>query len=133
MAFLGLKLILVVYSRHSLARVRQINAVLAKLTFYRSCAAQLWKFVDFMVTYRPSIFVHLVPFIRFQMMNINCETQGEQAFQQIIGQKLLGLHVPPQPTIVSLVKDLLLDLRVLQEEKRVIVFFASRYIAMVSD
>ncbi len=52
-------------------------------------------------------------------MNFRCETQGEQAFQQIIGQKLIGLHLPPQQTIVSLMKELLLDLRILREEKQV--------------
>ncbi len=68
LAFLGLKLILIVYSRHSLARARQIIATLAKLTFYRCCGVQLWKFLDFVVTYRPAIFMHMAPFFRFQVM-----------------------------------------------------------------
>ncbi|VDO03256.1 unnamed protein product, partial [Rodentolepis nana] len=54
------------------------------------------------------------------VLNFPCETQGEQAFQQIIGQKLIGLHLPPQQTIVSILKELLIDLRTLREEKQMI-------------
>eukprot|EP00108_Taenia_solium_P004580 TsM_000167300 transcript=TsM_000167300 gene=TsM_000167300 len=118
LAFLGLKLILIVYPRHTLAKSRHIIASLAKLAFYRCCGVQLWKFLDFVVTYRPSIFMHMAPFFRFQVLNFRCETQGEQAFQQIIGQKLIGLHLPPQQTIVTLLKELLLDLQILREEKQ---------------
>ncbi|VUZ45465.1 unnamed protein product, partial [Hymenolepis diminuta] len=99
---------------------RQIIASLAKLAFYRCCGVQLWKFLDFIVTNRPSIFMHMAPFFRFQVLNFPCETQGEQAFQQIIGQKLIGLHLPPQQTIVSLLKELLHDLRTLREEKQML-------------
>ncbi|KAL5112250.1 hypothetical protein TcWFU_006019 [Taenia crassiceps] len=120
LAFLGLKLILVVYPRHTLAKSRHIIASLAKLAFYRCCGVQLWKFLDFVVTYRPSIFMHMAPFFRFQVLNFQCETQGEQAFQQIIGQKLIGLHLPPQQTIVTLLKELLLDLQILREEKQML-------------
>ncbi|KAM3179477.1 hypothetical protein ACTXT7_000492 [Hymenolepis weldensis] len=127
LAFLGLKLILIVYPRHALAKSRYIIASLAKLAFYRCCGVQLWKFLDFIVTNRPSIFMHMAPFFRFQVLNFPCETQGEQAFQQIIGQKLIGLHLPPQQTIVSLLKELLLDLRTLREEKQ-----ASFYSVLIS-
>nr|CDS15467.1 protein unc 80 [Echinococcus granulosus] len=120
LAFLGLKLILIVYPRHALAKSRHIIAILAKLAFYQCCGVQLWKFLDFVVTYRPSIFMHMAPFFRFQVLNFKCETQGEQAFQQIIGQKLIGLHLPPQQTIVSLLKELLLDLQILREEKQML-------------
>uniref|UniRef100_A0A5K3ET37 Ras-GAP domain-containing protein n=1 Tax=Mesocestoides corti TaxID=53468 RepID=A0A5K3ET37_MESCO len=120
LSFLGLKLILIIYPRHALAKARCIIASLAKLAFYRCCGVQLWKFLDFVVTYRPSIFMHMAPFFRFQVLNFKCETQGEQAFQQIIGQKLIGLHLPPQQTILSLLKELLLDLKILREEKQMI-------------
>ncbi|VDK20530.1 unnamed protein product [Taenia asiatica] len=70
LAFLGLKLILIVYPRHTLAKSLHIIASLAKLAFYRCCGVQLWKFLDFVVTYRPSIFMHMAPFFRFQMLNL---------------------------------------------------------------
>ncbi|VDO06401.1 unnamed protein product [Rodentolepis nana] len=68
LAFLGLKLILIVYPRHALAKSRSIIASLAKLAFYRCCGVQLWKFLDFIVTTRPSIFMHMAPFFRFQVI-----------------------------------------------------------------
>ncbi|KAM7541478.1 hypothetical protein Aperf_G00000028420 [Anoplocephala perfoliata] len=127
LAFLGLKLILVVYPRHALARSRHIIASLAKLVFYRCCGVQLWKFLDFIVTFRPSIFMHMAPFFRFQVLNFKCETQGEQAFQQIIGQKLIGLHLPPQQTVVSLLRELILDLRMVREEKQMIILARQKH------
>ncbi|VEL25189.1 unnamed protein product, partial [Protopolystoma xenopodis] len=53
------------------------------------------------------------------MALIQCETQGEQAYQQIVSQKLIGLHLPTPRTAVALLRDLMLDLRRIREEMQV--------------
>lgn len=67
LGFLGLKLILVAYSRHASVRLRLLTATLTKLALSGRSGIQLWKFFDFLTTHRPPLFVHLLPFIRFKV------------------------------------------------------------------
>ncbi|KAL3318617.1 Protein unc-80 [Cichlidogyrus casuarinus] len=116
LGYLGVKLILIAYPRHALARSRRIIAALTKMSHCQHGGLQLWKFVDFLVTYRPPIFPHLLAFIHLKMAQLKCESQGEQAFQQVVNQKLIGLHMPPPKTPVNVLRVLMNDLRQIRIE-----------------
>ncbi|TGZ66684.1 hypothetical protein CRM22_005205 [Opisthorchis felineus] len=116
LGFLGLKLLLVAYSRHASVRLRLLTAALTKLALNGQNGIQLWKFFDFLVTHRPPIFVHLLPFIRFKMANLCCATPGEQAYQQIVSQKLMGLHLPVPQTTAVVLRELLSEMNTIQHD-----------------
>ncbi|CAL8087525.1 unnamed protein product [Calicophoron daubneyi] len=114
LGFLGLKLILIAYTRHASVRLRLIAATLTKLALNGQNGIHLWKFFDFLATHRPPIFVHLLPFIRFKMANLRCATPGEQAYQQIVSQKLIGLHLPYPQTTAAVLRELMTELNTIQ-------------------
>ncbi|VDO96812.1 unnamed protein product [Schistosoma margrebowiei] len=113
LGFLGLKLILVAYTRHAAVRMKLLVAALTQLALNGQNGIQLWKFFDFLVTYRPPLFVHLLPFIRFKMALLQCASQGEQAYQQIVNQKLIGLHLPIPQTVASILRSLSNELQII--------------------
>ncbi|KAH8865931.1 Protein unc-80 like [Schistosoma japonicum] len=119
LGFLGLKLILVAYTRHATVRMKLLVAVLTQLALNGQNGIQLWKFFDFLVTYRPPLFVHLLPFIRFKMALLQCASQGEQAYQQIVNQKLIGLHLPIPQTIASILRSLSNELQMINSDIKV--------------
>nr|CAH8869810.1 unnamed protein product [Trichobilharzia regenti] len=119
LGFLGLKLILVAYTRHAAVRMKLLIAALTQLALNGQNGIQLWKFFDFLVTYRPPLFVHLLPFIRFKMALLQCATQGEQAYQQIVNQKLIGLHLPIPQTIASVLRNLSNELQMINSDIKV--------------
>ncbi|CAH8538684.1 unnamed protein product [Dicrocoelium dendriticum] len=116
LGFLGLKLILVGYNRHASVRLRVIIGTLTKLALNGQSGIQLWKFFDFLVTHRPPVFIHMLPFIRFKMAHLKCATPGEQAYQQIVSQKLIGLHHPVPQTTSSVLRDLMRELSAIQHD-----------------
>ncbi|CAH8584739.1 unnamed protein product [Schistosoma turkestanicum] len=116
LGFLGLKLILVAYTRHAAVRMKLLVAALTQLALNGQNGIQLWKFFDFLVTYRPPLFVHLLPFIRFKMALLQCASQGEQAYQQIVNQKLIGLHLPIPQTIASILRSLSNELQIINSD-----------------
>ncbi|KAK4476002.1 hypothetical protein MN116_001236 [Schistosoma mekongi] len=119
LGFLGLKLILVAYTRHAAVRMKLLVAVLTQLALNGQNGIHLWKFFDFLVTYRPPLFVHLLPFIRFKMALLQCASQGEQAYQQIVNQKLIGLHLPIPQTISSILRSLSNELQMISSDIKV--------------
>ncbi|CAH8647620.1 unnamed protein product [Schistosoma bovis] len=116
LGFLGLKLILVAYTRHAAVRMKLLVAALTQLALNGQNGIQLWKFFDFLVTYRPPLFVHLLPFIRFKMALLQCASQGEQAYQQIVNQKLIGLHLPIPQTVASILRSLSNELQIINSD-----------------
>ncbi|VDP68776.1 unnamed protein product [Echinostoma caproni] len=116
LGFLGLKLILVAYSRHASVRLRLLTATLTKLALNGRSGIQLWKFFDFLTTHRPPLFVHLLPFIRFKLAHLRCATPGEQAYQQIVSQKLIGLHLPVPQTTAAVLRELMMELGTIQHD-----------------
>lgn len=67
LGFLGLKIILVCYARHAYVNARRIVKTIGELGSKRQGGIHLWKFLDFIVTNRPALFVQLYPFIRFKV------------------------------------------------------------------
>uniref|UniRef100_A0A3Q0KT99 UNC80 domain-containing protein n=1 Tax=Schistosoma mansoni TaxID=6183 RepID=A0A3Q0KT99_SCHMA len=116
LGFLGLKLILAAYTRHAAVRMKLLVAALTQLALNGQSGIQLWKFFDFLVTYRPPLFVHLLPFIRFKMALLQCASQGEQAYQQIVNQKLIGLHLPIPQTVASILRSLSNELQIINSD-----------------
>ncbi|TPP63105.1 hypothetical protein FGIG_03319 [Fasciola gigantica] len=131
LGFLGLKLILVAYSRHASVRLRLLTATLTKLALNGRSGIQLWKFFDFLTTHRPPLFVHLLPFIRFKLGRLQCATPGEQAYQQIVSQKLIGLHLPVPQTTAAVLRELMLELGTIQHDVQVHVFIPSMSTLMI--
>ncbi|KAF8569395.1 hypothetical protein P879_00468 [Paragonimus westermani] len=50
------------------------------------------------------------------MAHISCATPGEQAYQQIVSQKLIGLHLPVPQTTAAVLRELLTELSAIQHD-----------------
>ncbi|CAG2255351.1 UNC80 [Mytilus edulis] len=76
------------FSHHLTFDKRQDNELVLHVAFLVSLP--FWKFLDFIVTYRPSLYLMLHPFIQFKMMKVNCDMAQEYYLQQTIKDKLQG-------------------------------------------
>lgn len=54
------------------------------------------------------------------MNALECVSQGEQAYQQIINQKLMGLHLPVSQTVGTILTNLIHELCTIEYELQVI-------------
>ncbi|KAF6777167.1 hypothetical protein AHF37_03307 [Paragonimus kellicotti] len=50
------------------------------------------------------------------MAHISCATPGEQAYQQIVNQKLIGLHLPVPQTTAAVLRELMTELSAIQHD-----------------
>ncbi|PAA86705.1 hypothetical protein BOX15_Mlig002066g1 [Macrostomum lignano] len=112
LALIGLKVMLVAYSRLIQLDCHRVAKTITEIPY----GAHLWKFVDFLVTNRPPIYPHLLPYIKFRMMQTRCESQAEHALQALVGQRLAGAGVPPKRCVYHVLQDLAAELRAAKEE-----------------
>ncbi|KAK7491630.1 hypothetical protein BaRGS_00017083 [Batillaria attramentaria] len=82
----------------------------------------MWKFLDFLVTHRPSLFLLLHTFIRFKMMRVNCDTAQEYYIQQTIKDKLHGYNYAYPKSTAAILLSLALDLKQLRHRSRAATF-----------
>ncbi|CAE1324419.1 UNC80 [Acanthosepion pharaonis] len=116
-AYLGLQVLMVCFDKMLAAEWHHVAKFIMDISTKTKGTLSLWKFLDFVVTYRPSIFLLLQPFIQFKMMKVNCDTAEEYFLQQIIKDKLMGVHTVNHPKCKgSTLIQLTLELRHIKEE-----------------
>lgn len=57
------------------------------------------------------------------MALLQCASQGEQAYQQIVNQKLIGLHLPIPQTVASILRSLSNELQIINSDIKVCYHF----------
>ncbi|XP_059153938.1 protein unc-80 homolog isoform X2 [Physella acuta] len=109
-ALVGLEIMMVCFDKQLASQWHQVAKTLINLASKGKVDLPLWKFLDFLVTHRPSLFVLLQTFIQFRMLRINCDTAQEYYLQQSIKDKLQGYtfsyHKPASAILVSLSLEL---------------------------
>ncbi|XP_074657337.1 protein unc-80 homolog [Tubulanus polymorphus] len=115
-AFLGLKIIIVCFQSQLSAEWHRIAVTIKELVARHQGGAFLWKFIDFLVTIRPPLYIILRPFIHFKMLKLQCDTEAEYYLQQLVGQRLQGNLLPPPKCSGSILIDLANELRIIKED-----------------
>ncbi|KAL5011899.1 hypothetical protein ScPMuIL_010450 [Solemya velum] len=110
-AYLGLEILMVCFDK---ALSQEWHKVANSI--HRLVSLPLWRFLDFVVTHRPSIFLLLQPFIQFRMMFVNCDTAQEYYLQQTVKDKLQGYSFIHPKSSGSILLQLALELRQLKDE-----------------
>lgn len=69
----------------------RIARCIRELTNKNNCSGTtLWKFFDFIVTYRTPLFILLLPLIKYRLLTRYCDNDEEYYYQQQISEKLQG-------------------------------------------
>ncbi|XP_036354476.1 protein unc-80 homolog isoform X2 [Octopus sinensis] len=132
-AYLGLQVLMVCFDNTLAAEWHHVAKYVMDISTKTRGSLSLWKFLDFIVTYRPSVFLLLQPFIQFKMMKVNCDTAEEYFLQQIIKDKLMGVHSVNHPKCKgNILIQLTIELRQIKEELAN-ADFSSGTPAMLSD
>lgn len=72
----------------------RIARCIRELTNKNNCSGvNVWKFFDFIVTYRNPLFILLLPQIKYQLLTRYCDNDEEYYYQQQISEKLNGHHL----------------------------------------
>ncbi|KAL4233067.1 Protein unc-80 [Mactra antiquata] len=114
-AYLGLEIMMACFDKCLASEWHRVAKCIIQKSQYRICLP-LWKFLDFVVTHRPSIFLMLQPFIQFKMMRVNCDTAQEYYIQQTIKDKLQGYSFTHPKCTGSVLVELAVELKQIKEE-----------------
>lgn len=69
----------------------RISRCIIDLTNKHNCSGvTIWKFFDFIVTYRCPLFILLLPLIKYRLLTRYCDNDEEYYYQQQISEKLQG-------------------------------------------
>lgn len=72
----------------------RIARCIRELTNKNNCSGTtLWKFFDFIVTYRAPLFILLLPLIKYRLLTRYCDNDEEYYYQQQISEKLQGRNI----------------------------------------
>lgn len=89
--FLGLKIMIACFERQLSNDWHRIARCIRELTNKNNCSGTtLWKFFDFIVTYRTPLFILLLPLIKYRLLTRYCDNDEEYYYQQQISEKLQG-------------------------------------------
>ncbi|CAD5116523.1 DgyrCDS5405 [Dimorphilus gyrociliatus] len=87
--FLGLRIMIVCYekelSNHWFEMAKTISAICTK-----TGGLAVWRFIDFIVSYKTALTILMQPFIQYRMMKMICDSGDEYYIQQAVHQKLQG-------------------------------------------
>ncbi|XP_052063828.1 protein unc-80 homolog [Mytilus californianus] len=89
-AFLGLEILMTCFDKVLSSEWHKVARCIQDMVSKGKVSLPFWKFLDFIVTYRPSLYLMLHPFIQFKMMKVNCDMAQEYYLQQTIKDKLQG-------------------------------------------
>ncbi|XP_061164273.1 protein unc-80 homolog isoform X1 [Saccostrea echinata] len=115
-AYLGLEILMVCFDRILSSEWHKVTKVIQDIGSKGKVSLPLWRFVDFLVTHRPSCFLMLQPFILYKMMKINCDTAQEYYLQQAIKDKMQGFSFSHPKCSATVLLQLAVDLQHLKEE-----------------
>ena len=69
----------------------RIARCIRELTNKNNCTGvTMWKFIDFIVTYRTPLFILLLPLIKYRLLTRYCDNDEEFYYQQQVSEKLQG-------------------------------------------
>ncbi|XP_021380201.1 protein unc-80 homolog isoform X3 [Mizuhopecten yessoensis] len=115
-AYLGLEILMTCFDKVLSTEWHKVTHCIQNLGCKSKVSLPMWKFLDFVVTYRPSIFLLLQPFIRYKIMRINCDTAQEYYIQQTIKDKMLGYSFTHPKCNASILLQLAVELQALKDE-----------------
>ncbi|XP_048774238.1 protein unc-80 homolog isoform X3 [Ostrea edulis] len=115
-AYLGLEILMVCFDRVLSSEWHKVTKIIHDIGSKGKVSLPLWRFVDFLVTHRPSCFLMLQPFILYKMMKINCDTAQEYYLQQAIKDKMQGFSFSHPKCSATVLLQLAVDLQHLKEE-----------------
>lgn len=92
--FLGLKIMIACFERQLSNDWHRIARCIRELTNKNNYSGTtLWKFFDFIVTYRTPLFILLLPLIKYRLLTRYCDNDEEYYYQQQISEKLQGRNI----------------------------------------
>ncbi|XP_052242651.1 protein unc-80 homolog isoform X2 [Dreissena polymorpha] len=114
-AYLGLEILMSCFDRALAPEWHRVAKCIINNSQLKVCIS-LWKFLNFIVTHRPSIFLMLQPFIQFKMLRVNCDTAQEYYEQQTIKDKMHGYSFTHPKCVGTILVELALELKQIREE-----------------
>ncbi|CAH1781834.1 unnamed protein product, partial [Owenia fusiformis] len=132
-AFLGLKILLVCFERQLTPELHRVANCIKEMGTKLNGGLALWRFLDFLTSYRPSLFIILQPFIQYKMLSMSCATQQEYFIQHAIHEKLRGKNMPPPRSIGNVLMDLASELRSIRDDINALGEMRSRTATMASE
>ncbi|XP_055887561.1 protein unc-80 homolog isoform X2 [Biomphalaria glabrata] len=115
-ALVGLEILMVCFDKQLSSHWHLVAKTIIGLASRAKVDLPMWKFVDFLVTHRPSLFILLQTFIQFRMMRVNCDTAQEYYLQQTIKDKLQGYTFSYHKPASAILVNLAIELRHLRDE-----------------
>ncbi|GFO03526.1 unc-80-like protein, partial [Plakobranchus ocellatus] len=113
---LSLEILMVCFDKQLAPQWHQVAKAIRCMASRSKVDLPFWKFLDFLVTHRPSLFILLQTFIQFRMMRVNCDTAQEYYLQQTIRDKLQGYTFSYHKSASAILVTLALELRQLRDE-----------------
>ncbi|RWS14513.1 protein unc-80-like protein [Dinothrombium tinctorium] len=113
---LGLKIMMVCFERQLMTDWYRIAKCIRELANKNLGGLNLWNFLDFVVTHRTSLFILLLPLIRYKLLQKICDNEQEYYYQQLIKEKLAGRGMPSCRSKGQLLVYLLTELKNLKED-----------------
>ncbi|RWS30612.1 protein unc-80-like protein [Leptotrombidium deliense] len=113
---LGLKIMMVCFERQLMSDWYRIARCIREMANKNLGGVTLWNFIDFVVTFRTSLFVLLLPLIRYKLLHKICDNDQEYYYQQLIKDKLDGKNMPTCRSKGQLLVYLLTELKNLKED-----------------
>ncbi|XP_076436361.1 protein unc-80 homolog isoform X3 [Babylonia areolata] len=115
-AFIGLEVLAVCFDKQLASEWHHVAKCIQQLALKGKVGLPMWRFLDFLVTHRPSLFLLLHTFIRFKMMRVNCDTAQEYYIQQTIKDKLQGYHYAYPKSTATILLTLSVELQQLRDQ-----------------
>ncbi|KAL3872189.1 hypothetical protein ACJMK2_040132 [Sinanodonta woodiana] len=115
-AYLGLEILMICFDKALASEWHRVAKCIHDLGRKGKVSLPMWKFLDFVVTHRLSLFLLLQPFIQFKMMKVNCDTAQEYYIQQTIKDKLQGYSFAHPKCTGGVLVELAIELRQIKEE-----------------
>ncbi|KAH9525120.1 Protein unc-80 [Bulinus truncatus] len=115
-ALVGLEILMVCFDKQLSSHWHLVAKSIIILASRSKVDLPMWKFLDFLVTHRPSLFILLQTFIQFRILRVNCDTAQEYYLQQTIKDKLQGYTFSYHKPASAILVNLALELRHLRDE-----------------
>ncbi|KAL8568215.1 hypothetical protein ACOMHN_027738 [Nucella lapillus] len=115
-AFIGLEVLAVCFDKQLASEWHHVAKCIQQLALKGKVGLPMWRFLDFLVTHRPSLFLLLHTFIRFKMMRVNCDTAQEYYIQQTIKDKLQGYNYAYPKSTATILLTLSVELQHLRDQ-----------------
>ncbi|XP_071097692.1 protein unc-80 homolog [Haliotis cracherodii] len=115
-AYVGLEILLICFDKQLASEWHRVSKCIQMLASKGKVSLPLWKFLDFLVTHRPSLFLLLQTFVQFRMMKVNCDTAQEYYLQQTVKDKLMGYSFTHPKSVGTILLHLATDLKALRDD-----------------